>query len=162
MIYFLSVSKTIHVYSEYNTAAGKMEMAANAPVLAAELEKKLQAMDANIGSRKVAEGDAVQSLLELVTNYCQDHHSVLREFPEASTAANGDLVVCTNVIVVEGQFSDLLQLVYQLEQKSDLGKIASVYYALRKDRKSKDMALTATIYIQNIKKSEENETAPEN
>ena len=54
--------------------------------------------------------------------------------------------------MIGGNFSTLINLVYLLEQKYNLGKIASVNYQLKKDFKTKEMQLTATIFLQNIKK----------
>lgn len=152
LIYTLSINKTIRAYSDYNVAEAKMQLAKNAPQQVKELKRQLLQMESMIGKKETSGQDLVQSLLELVTNYCQNNHAVLREFPEATTTSKEDLLINTNPIVVEGSFSELVKLVYLLEQKANLGKIASVKYALVKDRKSKEMALTATIYIQNIKK----------
>lgn len=161
LIYTLSISKTIAAYSDYNASKVKVESAKNAPEQARQLEKQLLEMNSKIGRKETVGEDIVQSLLELVTNYCQDNQAVLREFPEGTIANNGDLFINTNPIVVEGSFSTLVKLVYLLEQKVDLGKIASVKYALVKDRKSKEIALTATIYIQNIKKRKNDTTTKE-
>lgn len=155
LIYVFAVKKTIASYSEYIKAESQIELAANAPVMAAQLEKQLLQMDSKIGKQNINGENTEQALLELITNYCQNNHAILREFPETTVAKQGDLFIETNLFVVEGEFTSLVNLVYILEQKNKLGKIASVRYQLKKDFKTKDMALTAAIYLQNVKQHHE-------
>ena len=155
LIYAFAVKKTIAIYSEYNTAENQIELAANAPAMAAQLESQLLQMDSKIGKQNINGQNTEQALLELITNYCQNNHAVLREFPETTIAKQGDLFIETNLFVVEGEFASLINLVYILEQKTKLGKIASVRYQLKKDFKTKDKTLTAAIYLQNVKQQHE-------
>lgn len=130
----------------------KMEEAANAPVMTKQLEKELTRMDAKIGNHNTRQINVNETLLSLITNYCQSHHAILHEFPEATYAENGSLIVETNQFMVGGDFATLLNLVYLLEQKYNLGKIAAVNYQLKKDFKTGKMQLTASVFLQNIKK----------
>lgn len=152
LIYVLGIKKTFVAYSEYIKAQSQIELAANAPIMAAQLEKQLLQIDSKIGKQNMNGQNTGQALLELITNYCQKNHALLLEFPETIDTKQGNLLIETNVIVVEGNFSSLINLVYLLEQKNKLGKIASVRYQLKKDIKTKEMALKAAIYLQNIKK----------
>ncbi len=129
-----------------------MEQAANAPVMADQLEKELIRMDAKIGNHNTREENMNEALLSLITTYCQSNHAVLREFPETTVTQDGDLSVETNQFMIGGNFFTLINLVYLLEQKYSLGKVAAVNYQLKKDFKTKEMQLTATIFLQNIKK----------
>ena len=152
IIYFFGIKKTITAYQQYQEVNEQMLVAANAPIMAAQLEKKLLVMDAKIGNSDTINDNKAQALLELTTNYCQQNKAVLREFPRTIAIEQGDLTIETNMFVIESDFTTLLKLVYTLEQKEKIGKIASVRYQLKKDFKTKEMALTATIYLQNVKK----------
>lgn len=154
LIYAFAVKKTIEIYSEYTKAEKQIELAANAPAMAARLESQLLQMNSKIGKQNINGQNTEQALLELITNYCQNNHAVLREFPETTIAKQGDMFIETNLFVVEGEFASLINLVYILEQKNRLGKIASVRYQLKKDFKTKEMTLTAAIYLQNVKQHE--------
>jgi hypothetical protein len=158
MLYELTIKKTIAAYKECEEMNQKLESATNAPFTAAQLQKELVQMDTKIGNQDKNKQDQAQALLELVTNYCQDNQAILREFPEPVEVNNGDLLIRTTPFSVEGDFSTLLKLVYMLEQKVALGKIASVHYVVKKDLKTKIPALIATIYIQNIKKNPKTST----
>lgn len=154
LVYALAIKKTIASYDEYNKAENQIELAINAPKMAAQLENQLLQMDSKIGKQNKNGQNTEQALLELITNYCQNNHSILREFPETTMAQRGNLFIETNLFVIEGNFSSLINLVYLLEQKNKLGKIASVRYQLKKDFKTKEMALTAAIYLQNVKQQQ--------
>ena len=154
IVYVFGIKKTINAYSVYSDAKNKMELAANAPVMAAQLEKELMQMDEKIGNHNTREQNTSEALLGLITTYCQNNHAVLREFPKTTVAPEGDMLIETNQFMVGGDFSTLINLVYILEQKNKLGKVASVNYQLKKDFKTKEMLLTATVFLQNIKKKQ--------
>jgi len=153
-VYSFTIKKTILLISEVNDTGMKAEKAKDAPARSALLKKEINRIDSRIGSQSGRVDEAQESLLELVTGYCRANNAVLREFPEATEARKGSFIIATNRFEVEGNFSVLLALVYMLEQQHGPGKVASVVYALKKNTKTKDMALTATIYLQNIKKNE--------
>jgi hypothetical protein len=152
LIYSFAIKKTWLVYKNYSEAKSKIEFASNAPIMADQLAKELTAMDLKIGNQNKNGTNTEGAILETLTNYCQENKTVLREFPETSRAEQGNLIIETNKFVIEGNFSQLLNLVYLLEQTAKLGKVTSAHYQLKKDLKSKEMVLTVTIYIQNIKK----------
>ena len=152
--YNFAIKKTLVAKNDYSVAEEQIALASNAPMLAAQLEKELIQMNDKIGADSLKGKNPGQKLLELVTDYCQTNQAVLREFPEATVTEQEKLTVETNLFIVEGNFSTLINLVYLLEQKSKLGKVASVHYQLKKDLKSKQMVLVATTYLQNVKKKE--------
>lgn len=152
LVYSLAIKKTIAEYSRFLGNKEKLERAVNAPAMATQLEKELIRMDTKIGNHNAKNINIDDALLSLLTDYCQSHHAVLREFPETTHTEDGDLEIETNQFMIGGNFSTLINLVYLLEQKYNLGKITSVNYQLKKDFKTKEMQLTATIFLQNIKK----------
>jgi hypothetical protein len=140
------------VQKQFSENKVKMEQAANAPEMAAQLEKELIHMDAKIGNHHTKNPNVDEALLSLITDYCQSHHAVLREFPETTYAEDGELEVETNQFMIGGNFATLINLVYLLEQKYNLGKVIAVNYQLKKDFKTKELQLTARVFLQNIKK----------
>ncbi|MBL7884741.1 MAG: hypothetical protein JNL69_11775 [Bacteroidia bacterium] len=152
IIYNFAIKRTIEVIKSVNAGSEQLEIASNAPQAAEQLKKELKLIDSKIGTLNPKELNNEQALLELVTEYCQSQKAILREFPKTTIHEQGELIIETNNFLVQGNFNTLLNLVYILEQKSKLGKISSVKYQLKKDFKSKEMILTASIYIQKIKK----------
>ena len=154
LMYTMAVKKTLLAYSQFNESKEQIALAVNAPSKTKQLEQELTQINQRIGTQNINGKNTEQALLDLITNYCQSNHLTLREFPEAKLVKQNDLLIETNQFVVEGAFSPLLKMVYLLEQKTKLGKIAGVRYQLKKDIQTKEMALTATVYLQNIKQQE--------
>lgn len=152
IIYLFGIKKTILAYQNYSQNDEQLTYAANAPTMLMQIEKEILNINSKIGTKKSGEQNNSEKLIELVTHYCKTNNVVLREFPKLESAEQGDLVIETNRFTVAGNFISLLKLVYNLEQQNKLGKIASVNYKTQKDFKTKEMILTATIYLQNIKK----------
>lgn len=153
LAYMLSIRKTIAVYREASLLESQSELAANAPTKAVELEKRLAEIDNLLGMQPRA-GNVQQALLGVITGYCKEHNTVLREFPKTVYNEEKDFMVETNVFTVEGNFFELLKLVYLLEQENRIGKISSARFFVKKDLKTHTTGLNATIYLQNIKKPE--------
>jgi hypothetical protein len=152
LAYLLSIKRTIAVYREVSALASESELAANAPAKAAALEKQLREIDDLLGTQHRTD-DIQQSLLGTITEYCKEHNTVLREFPKTVYHEEKDLAVETNVFTVEGSFARLLRLVYLLEQESRSGRISSAKFFMKKDPKTHTSALNVTIYLQNLKKT---------
>ena len=155
LIYVLAISKTTAAFHDYKNLQKNVELVKNAQVMANQLEKELLQIDSRIGNNNINGLQTEQALLELLSNYCKSNKATLREFPASTNFAQGDLLIETNKFVVEGDFSTLLKLVYLLEQKNKLGKVTSVRYQYKKDVITRNMALTATVYLQNIKKQDQ-------
>lgn len=152
LTYLLSVSRTVDAYREVSGLEKRSEEAKNAPSKVSELERELKGIEKLFGTNQ--EGHVQQELLETVTGYCKTANTVLREFPRTVYHEEKDLVVETNVFTVEGSFRQLLKITYLLEEEKKLGRISSVRYFTKKDPKTKVPALNATIYLQNINKTD--------
>ena len=96
--------------------------------------------------------DNQQLLLGIISDYCNENDLVLKDFPLPIIFNDKDYIIETNIFEIQGGFIKLLKLVYELEQKTIVGKVMSVNYEIKKNYKTKSYALTATIYLQNLKK----------
>lgn len=152
VVYSGFVKKTIETYGDCKELHEKMEIASNAPIEKARIQKELVRLNSIIGSEKGSDTPVREALLSMLTGYCQDTNILLREFPSTLTKQETNLMVETNIFTIEGSFAKLLRLIYELEQKQKLGKISSVTYQSKKDITTKKLILTATVYLQNIKK----------
>lgn len=151
---FLFIKRTAMSISECKELEKRTALAANAPMQIEKIQSELMTLNSVIGSDQRSESPAREELLGLLTDYCQRSGVVLREFPQTVIKQDKDLLVETNIFTIEGQYTKLLKLVYELEQKKKIGKVSSVTYQAKKDNTTKRLVLTATIYLQNIKKQE--------
>ena len=149
------VGRTVSFYQDVKSLEKQLNQATDAPMRVAILQKQLVRIDQALGKQSGGTGKSKdEALLETITRYCHDHNAVLREFPRAGSYKENEMQVETSTFVVEGDFSTLLALVYQLEQKNKVGRVASVNFQSKRDLKTTFLALSATIYVQSIKKSE--------
>jgi hypothetical protein len=153
LIYKLTFSKTIALYSECIEMEQRIERASDAPIKIAELKKQSVRLESLAGSERPDEKNLQQLILGQVTSYCQENNVLLKEFPETIIQTEKDYEVETNCFTAEGSFDKLLRLVYVLEQKSKTGKISSVDFKTKLESRTNKLKLTATVYIQNIKKT---------
>ena len=56
----------------------------------------------------------------------------------------------TNVIEIEGSYTDMVRLIYEIEFIKNISKVTATYFIKQKDISTKKTRLTATIYLQNI------------
>lgn len=150
--YYMAFGKTISLFLECNSMKKQLSGLSGAPGRATALQQKLSELDQRLGGKQLSDTNTQQVLLNVITNYCQSSKIVLREFPKAITKQEKDYLVETNFFTVEGGFSKLLNLVYLLEQKEKIGRLASVLFQAKEDVRTKVLSLTATIYVQNVKK----------
>ena len=153
IIYFSAINKTLDLYFQCNEMKAQLNQTQNASQQLFQLEKQMKEIEAVFGGEQENKDNYQQLLLEVLSNYCSPNHVVLRKFPEPTIIHEQEFSVETNIISVEGGFKNLLHLVYLLEQKNKLGKIASLHFQTREDFKTKQKALFADIYIQNVKKT---------
>jgi hypothetical protein len=146
--YRMAFRNTINVCSGINSLEEQLKLADHAPQKVAGLQARLAGMDQVLGRSQ-----SESTLLGVVTDYCQKNNVALREFPKTIEKTQGEYQVETNFFVIEGGFIKLLELLYLLEQKNRVGKVASVNFSTKKDYKTKALNLTAIIYVQNVKKA---------
>ena len=156
VFYLMFVSDTLEIRSACSSLKQQLELAQDAPQKVVVYENRLKKMESQLGITATGtdslNGDVQQALLNTVTNYCQSNSLILREFPSAIQNRENDLSVQTNIFVVEGGFVRILKLLYALEQEKTLGKVGSVDFQSRKDYKTQTFALSAKVFIQNLKK----------
>ena len=152
VVYFLAIKKTIVLYSQCNWHTKQLLQASNAPEKIAMLEEKLLSLDNAIGTSNLSEDSKEHSLLGIVSSYCQENGTVLKEFPKAISTQEKNILVETHVFMIQGGFIKLLKLVYCLEEKYKFGKLASLKFEKKKDHESQNTLLTATLYLRNVKK----------
>lgn len=152
IVYFYAFERTIGLIKECTQLEEQLRQAENAPQKLAELKRKLNSIESDLGGNGNFGGDIQQALLEKISRYCNENNIALREFPQPVVSQEQDYIIETNIVVIEGSFLKLLKLVYQLEQVQRTGKVAAVHFLAKEDLRTKRQMLTASLYLQNIKK----------
>jgi hypothetical protein len=152
VVYQFALSKTISLYKQNIQLNAKIKEASTAPAQFASLRKKLNSIDKVLQNQQ---NDSTQNthdiLLSTLSKYCKENNTTLKTFPETSFDKQGNFEIQTNTFTVQGNFTNLLQLVYLLEQKQRAGKISSVSFESFRDINTQKNILTASAYLQTIK-----------
>lgn len=154
ILWFGVLSRTFDLYSENLNMKKVMARADEAPQRLAKVSASLQTLNARFEAYSLDSLKDREYLLQVVSNFCRKNNIILKEFPQKATEVNKDYGLETNLVVAEGEFKDLLRLLYELEQKSKIGRPTSVRFEKTFDHKRRKAVLTLTIYLQNIKLSE--------
>jgi len=151
LIYEVAIKKTVIAYNNCKDLELQVQVANDAPKKMKELQRKNARMDVLLGNGGQYL-DTQQSILGIVTGYCNQNNLVLEEFPTPMIEKNNGIIIETNIFTIEGGFNKLLNLIYLFEQKYKIGKVVSVYYSIKRENSISQAKLNATIYLQNIKK----------
>ncbi len=143
--YSLAIKRTIVTIGEHRDLLHKTELLKDAPEQIADISMQLQQMEQLLANKEPL--DLEQMLLEQITDFSQQYNLTLMEFPKTNISSYQDYGIYINKMVVEGNFKNILQFIYNMEQQRKVGKIASVQFKTTKDIRTKQMYLYAYIYF---------------
>lgn len=153
VFYTSFVADSFDLYEQQSSLKDSLKTLENAPEQLNLLSSKLKRLEKKAGlSSKTDVTDIQQSLLGITTKYCNENNCIIRSIPSISATKEKDISVETHIFSIEGSYKNLLQLVYLLEQKYQVGKVSSVLFRAETDNKSKKRFLQATYFIQHISK----------
>ena len=144
-ISIVSIRPTIGAYQANKQHKRAIEQAKNAP----EEIQRLKTMVASFSEHNVS-ASSKEKLFETVSSFCQNNRLVIKSLGEPSVEAKDDYAITTHEIIVQGKYTDIVRLIYELEQVKKLGNVASVDFKTKIDRKHKKTYLLGSIYLQSI------------
>lgn len=148
LVYSMTLSKTLDLSNEVTRLQTEVNQISMAPVQIQNLKHELADLDSKIGNHS---GDISQEgIFRSLSQYCTGHNLMIREFPVFHKFSNQDHEVRSFQVEIEGGFHDLLKLVYHLEQKIYLGKIASLHFEKKRNRRSRREYLSLKITLQTV------------
>jgi len=150
-LYNFVLSRTIDEYVLNQELKKKIEEGQKAPERKSLLEEKAVRFDNSLNKYFSDSIKNREYLLAVVSQFCQKNKLLLQDFPNSYLSSEKDFDIETNVVVAEGNFLNLLRLVYELEQKIKIARPASVCFEKKFDNKRKREVLTVSIYLQNIR-----------
>lgn len=144
--YWLAFSKTWRLRQE---VVQLEQQRSNAGQLLQDIqhyEHQLTQLEAQQGNGAFTQNQLFQS----VTTFCQEHQLAIQALPESRIYQEQDLHILHNEIQVQGAFIPMVQLIYALEQEQHLGRVVSVDFGSKRNPRSRQEELSASIYLQNI------------
>ena len=149
-IYLFAIKNTIAEYKLNRILKHTLEEVQIAPQEIRSLEKKLVELDGKLNF-SIADSSNQGFILEVLSEVCRKNSLVLKEFSEAIPHQKNNLTIVTNVVLIEGTFHNLINMIYELEKNAKIGKLASLNFFSYKDNKKMKTILYLKIYLQNIR-----------
>lgn len=148
--YFFGIQNTLEAVGLQQELKQDLKEASNAPEKIVELEGRLKHINATLGQFGSEEDDIQEKLLDFITHFSKEQNLTIRSIPKPLQFSEENINVTTYAFTMQGNFKPLINLLYQLEQDVNIGRIASVTFEKARDRKTRNMILTETVYIQTI------------
>lgn len=149
--YSLSIKNTFELADQCEAYETQLDFVKDAPVKIAQLQKELDSKEQLLG-RNLSETEFQEQLLQKISSHCSKNDLVIRELPQVHTYRQHEYEIETYTTVIEGSYVRLLKLLYAMEQEYRIGKVVSAKFISKKDFKTNRLRLTLSMYIQNIKK----------
>jgi hypothetical protein len=116
-----------------------------------ELKQELQQYNQQLGYTTTTEISNQSRLLNFISEYCNTHKTRISLLPQSHSIEKNGYEIETNIVQLEGDYKEILQMIYAVEQEKKLSKVVSVNFELKQDWLAKSKKLFATVYFQNIK-----------
>jgi len=146
--YQLAISKTITEYKMYEANKKHSGLSKDSSVPYSVLQQKIKLLNdiQTQYSLDTTEGD--RNFLLLLDGYCKDYNLVFKEYKPFKDEKK----VWTRSVTIEGNFIDILNLIYELEQNEKTTRVCSVNFKTSKANAKGKLVLSCTFYIQNLLK----------
>ncbi|MCW9019844.1 MAG: hypothetical protein OQJ96_06040 [Flavobacteriales bacterium] len=151
VLYQLALSDTIDLAIETGVMEEQVANNKNAPEEIAMIKQKLAKIEQLIGTQVAHDLDVHQLLLESVTGYVQTNNLVLKDFPQPFSISDKGYTTKTALVIVEGDFIQLLKLSNYIENNYQGGKLVALDFKINNELRTRTRKLNSTIYLQNVK-----------
>ena len=150
LAYNMAINNTIELKKTCNKIEHDLNKAGDAPRKIAAIEKKLVSIESLYGSDFEDLDKLQEKLLNHISQSCKQYELTLIELPNVHEFEHSDYVIKTFKIVVEGNYTNILKFIYDLEFKPALGRLASIKFSTQTNYRNSNKKLFAQIIIQNI------------
>ncbi len=145
LIFTISIKPTLNLYREIGMLTSKSAQAKEAPVQIMKIKNELNQLQGNTFNLNNKE-----ALLSEITRFCEENNLLIVNLPIANTYEEGNYEIESRELDVQGNFKDVLKLVYLIEYEKSLGVVSSLSFLTKKDLRTKKKRLTGHIVLRSI------------
>lgn len=150
IIYSNNISKTVTLYFENADMEAKIANTGDAASRISKLRDKNEKLDQSILRYVNNEPDNHEYLLQEVSTACKKYQLLLHEFPARKSEESFEYLINTSSATVQGSFSSIVKLIYEIEKEKRIAKISSCEFYTMQDPKTKRELLYCKLYLQNL------------
>jgi hypothetical protein len=148
--YLLAISKTLEQKKQYDSLSKEILLSQNAPKSLSLLKQKEVYYDSLLTKYQLGGSSIQNNLLKVINYYAEAHDIKVVSFLEPHTITKNDLVIKTYEFVLEGNYNDINQLTYQLEQKTKFGEIINLHFEKKKNFRTGKYYLQAKVLLRSF------------
>lgn len=149
--YQLSFSKTIELKKQHYKLKEEALLFENSAQKLVQLQKENQYYDSILKSKRISTDKSFQNnLLSTINSFADSTNIKVVSFQNPHVFQQENTQILTYSFTLRGNFNQITQLIYQLEQRYKLGKVISVNYLKKRDYRRRFNYLECTILLQRI------------
>ncbi|WP_299223888.1 type 4a pilus biogenesis protein PilO [uncultured Psychroserpens sp.] len=148
--YKFAFSNTIDLRKEYHTLKKEAVMFDNMPMQLSSLKQKERYYDSLLTKYQLHGNSIQNNILKTINRYADSNNIKVTNFIEPHSINKNDLKINTYQFTLEGHYSDIVTLVYNLEQHTKFGEIINLNFEKKKDFKTGIYYLQAHILLKSF------------
>jgi len=150
MAYKLAISKTWQARREYKDLRTKSLATGNLPQQLALLSQKKQYYDSVMAQMDLGDTSVQNNLLRAVNEEAQKRQVKVMDFDPPHVHASGEHDLLTHSFVLNGNYTDILQVVHHLESKGNFGEVVHLDFEKKRDYSKRKPFLEAVVFVQHF------------
>ena len=148
--YHFAISKTIAQKKQYNTLKQQKLLFTNTPKKLSLLRQKEVYYDSLLTKYQL-DGSSIQNnLLKTINNFADKNNIKVINFLEPHRILRNDLVINTYEFTIEGNYNNIINLIYLLEQQTKFGEIVNLHFIKKKNYKTGSYYLEAKVLLKSF------------
>jgi len=149
--YQFAIANTLEAKNRYNTLLKHKELTSNIPQQINYLKQQNRYFDSVLKKNKInSESSFQNNLLQIINSFTDKNGLTIISFNEPHLTVRNETLLKTYIFTVKGNFKQILELIYALEQIGTYGKISSIDFNKKKNYKRDLIFLECEIFLQRI------------
>ncbi len=146
----LAISKTINLKKEYHTLKHEELLLKNTPKQLSLLKQKQKYYDSILNKYQIKGSSIQNNLLKAINALANSNELKVVHFLEPHITKNNDLSIKTYQFTIEGDYNNILKLIYHLEQQTKFGEVINLSFEKKKNFRTRKYYLQAHILLKSF------------
>ena len=148
--YKYAISKTLDLKKEYSELEIQSQLYKDMPIQLATLKRREKYYDSLLTKFQINEGSIQHNLLKTLNRVSKEKDVQLTSFVEPHVIKENDLIAKTYQFTLEGNYTNILELIYHLEQNTKFGEVLNIQFEKKKRRKTRNLYLEAKVLLKSF------------
>ncbi|WP_299117803.1 hypothetical protein [uncultured Winogradskyella sp.] len=148
--YKYAISKTLDLKQEYSQLEIQSELYKDMPTQLTMLKKREKYYDSLLTKFQINKGSIQHNLLKTLNKVSQEKNVQLTSFVAPHVVEEKGLLAKTYQFTLEGNYSNILELIHHLEQNTKFGEVLNLQFEKKKRRKSRKIYLQAKVLLKSF------------